>query len=147
MNPWPIITLDPIDGIPDVSRLRRTGIVHPDGRPYLERYHLIDNEHLQVRYHHWLSGDPDRDLHDHPWDNVTMVLAGHLLEVGEYVITELHPGAVITRHATDAHRIELVTDDAWTLFITGRFQRQWGFQTPAGWQDWRHYPHAGRYEQ
>jgi hypothetical protein len=44
------------------------------------------------------------------------------------------PGKVIFRRATDAHR--LVLDGAtpsWSLFITGRNVRRWGFWCPQGW--------------
>lgn len=143
---WARLIQTSTDGIPDVAGLRRSAIVHNDGSPYLERFHLIDTEQVQVRYHHWLAGDPDRDQHDHPWDNATHVLAGHLIEHTPDGSTPLAPGTFVARQADDPHRIELVSTDAWTLFITGPIIRSWGFHTDHGWQGWRDYPQAGRYE-
>jgi len=57
----------------------------------------------------------------------------------------LGPGSVVTRRPTDPHRIELVTPEAWTLFVTGPIVRRWGFHTDHGWIHWRQWPHAGRY--
>lgn len=132
---------------PDVTDLRRTAIVLDDGELYLERYHLVDTHDVQIRIHHWHTGDDDRALHDHPWPNCTTVLAGRLREHTPDGVTELRVGDVVTRAARHPHRIELITDDAWTLFVTGRIERKWGFHTAAGWVHWQDWPHAGRYEE
>lgn len=132
--------------VPITTGLHRTAILLADGRPYLERFHLVDTDDVQVRYHHWLAGDPDRDLHDHPWDNVTCVLAGALNEVRADTTIPLDTGTVVARRADEPHRIELVTADAWTLFVAGPITRRWGFHTARGWVSWRTYTDAGRYQ-
>jgi hypothetical protein len=146
IDPWPRLVLPSVSGIPDVDGLHRSVIVHADGAPYLERYHLVDTSHVQVRIHHWLSGDDERAPHDHPWANTTLVLTGTLIEHTETGGYALGPGSVVTRHPTDPHRVELVSDDAWTLFVTGPIVRDWGFHTPTGWVHWRRWPLAGHYE-
>lgn len=144
--PWPAAMLAPTLGIPDVAGLTRSAIVHEDGRLYLERFHVVTTPECAIRLHHWHCGDDQRALHDHPWSNCTTVLAGHLVEHTETGTTELTPGAVMVRAAEQPHRIELVSDDAWTLFVTGPIVRRWGFHTDTGWVHWTAWPHAGHYE-
>lgn len=134
------------DGIPDVTGLERSAIIHEDGRLYLERFSVVMTPAVTVRIHHWLASDDQRAPHDHPWDNVTTVLAGHLVEHGHDRTDDLRPGTIVTRRATEAHRIELVSADAWTLFVTGPIVRRWGFHTADGWVHWEAWPHAGHYE-
>ncbi len=55
---------------------------------------------------------------------------------------ERRPGDLIRRTAEDAHRVVLRRDEhgrpipAWSLFMTGKLRRTWGFWCPKGW---RHY--------
>jgi hypothetical protein len=133
-------------GVPDVAGLRRSAIRLDDGRLYLERFHLVETKACHVSIHHWLESDDQRAMHDHPWPNSTCVLAGHLVEHSRYDPVDLTPGTVLTRAATDAHRIELAGDEAWTLFVTGPIERRWGFHTEDGWVHWTDWPHAGHYE-
>jgi hypothetical protein len=128
---------------PDIVGLPTSTVTHPDGRPYLQRFHLIDTHPFSARYHHWLTSDDDRAPHDHPWPNLTIVLAGHLIEHTDDGTRDLTPGTIVPRAARTPHRLELISDDAWTLFVTGPPQRQWGFHTPLGWINARHYPHTG----
>jgi hypothetical protein len=129
---------------PDVEGLHRDEIVHADGAPYLERFHVVASKAMGVRYHHWLSSDA-RDPHDHPWPNVTVVLEGILREHTAHGVETLSPGSIMTRPAKRPHRIELVTADAWTLFVHGPMERRWGFITDQGWVYWQEWPEAGRY--
>ena len=50
-----------------------------DKKPYLERYHLflIDRQSFpfNIFLHKFLKSDPD-DLHDHPWDFISIILWG-----------------------------------------------------------------------
>jgi hypothetical protein len=127
---------------PNTTGLRWDRIDHRDGSPYLVRYHIVEAEAIGVRYHHWLSSDA-RDPHDHPWDNVTLVLSGLLVEESwDGELHPLHPGDHITRRAGQPHRIELMTADAWTVFVHGAAVRRWGFHTAEGWVHWRDYAQA-----
>lgn len=48
------------------------------------------------------------------------------------------PGSIVFRRAEQAHRLELPRGKtAWTLFITGKKTRDWGFHCPKGWKFWR----------
>ena len=69
-SPWPAL----------VAGLRHDRIVHDDGSPYLDRYHVVEAPTGQVRLHHWRTGDDQRAPHDHPWASTTLVLEGRLVE-------------------------------------------------------------------
>ena len=93
-------------------------------------------------YVHRISGsDPGRHLHCHPWANTTLLLAGvydEEDETGRRI--QRIPGDVVRRRDPKAlHRLHLVDGPAWTLFVTGRWQRVWGFACPQGWRPWFEY--------
>lgn len=120
------------------------------GDPYLRRWYLIPrNSVLNVYLHHFQSSDDDRALHDHPWWFVSLILRGGYIEVSESAegkMTALCRTSVLDvrspfwrrciafRPATYRHRVVLATssdEDAgqpcWTLIVTGRRVRIWGF--------------------
>ena len=112
--------------------------------PYLRRWHLLKTRWLRVYVHQILRDDDDRALHDHPWRNATWVLETGYLEVTPSGRRELRaPGDLVVRRAEAAHRIELLENrdgaplTAWSLFVTGRKTREWGFHCPRGWRHWR----------
>ncbi len=134
-------------------------------RPYMKRWHILPrNPILNIYLHRIERSDDDRALHDHPWWNASIVLAGGYFEVLPVVKplrrgsldywfkagggptlrreaarqTARHrgPGALVFRKAKAAHRL-IVHRPAWTLFITGPRFRSWGFYCPQGWIDWR----------
>src|SRR5438309_7455387 len=50
--------------------------------PYMRRWWVVPrNEGCNVYLHEILRGDDDRALHDHPWDNTSMLLDGGYTEV------------------------------------------------------------------
>lgn len=110
--------------------------------------------------HNMLDHDDDRALHDHPWDNLSIVLWGGYIEhVFAYPPEEGQPlppviqkrrrmGSIVYRPAHMAHRLELYQEPVgvltaicniaganiqptlrpcWTLFLTWRKTRDWGF--------------------
>ena len=101
------------------------------GGDYLERWYVVPRSGFcNVYLHRFRRGDDDRALHDHPWDNTSVVISGRYVEVtpeGEFL---REAGAVISRPATARHRVVLLPDDNWpvvTLFFTGPKVRDWGF--------------------
>lgn len=102
----------------------RDGIVWPDERfgLYMHRFH---------------RGDDDVELHSHPWDwALSFVFAGGYVEerrvdgvFGEHrVITRtVLPFSFNFIRSNDFHRVELLEDDAWSLFLVGPKTKSWGF--------------------
>ncbi len=97
-----------------------------------------------VRIHHIFRGDADLDPHDHPWSFVSIILAGSYVEElwtdepakqSERTPRRWWPRFI---KSTQLHRLRLERP-VWTLVITGRKLRSWGFQTVKGWIPWKTY--------
>ncbi len=138
-----------------LDRLGRKRIVmdRVENEPYLERYYLFLRERerfpFNVFLHKFLKSDPD-DVHDHPWPYATLILKGGYWEwiphfdtvgrkTGEYQVWR-GPGHFRVSSANSYHRIELDPDiTAWTLFMPGPKQRDWGFLVKNQWIQWEQY--------
>ena len=138
-----------------LDRLGRTRSVmdRVENEPYLERYYLFLRERerfpFNVFLHKFLKSDPD-DVHDHPWPYATLILKGGYWEwiphfdtvgrkTGEYQVWR-GPGHFRVSKANSFHRIELDPDiTAWTLFMPGPKQRDWGFLVRNKWIQWEQY--------
>ena len=134
---------DILDGLrqPDLT-------IAPDGDRYLYRWHVIPrNQRANVYFHIQVADDPERPLHDHPWDNTSVILAGGYDELVKFEPWHQYPdpphircareGAVIHRKAEEAHRLLLPPEFSYTMtvFSTGPWRRHWGFWFPTGWYD------------
>lgn len=121
-------------------------VIAPDGIPYLYRWHLLPHsKEANLYFHVQVKDDPKRPLHDHPWDNMSVILAGGYKE--RLCLSELEPhddmtfsfvrsvGSIVYRKAAQAHRLELLYGEpyAMTLFMTGPKVKDWGFWYPHGW--------------
>lgn len=124
-----------------------------DGSPYLIRYTICQFGCFSIKLHKILISD-FACLHDHPWAFISIILRGGYiehtkkkgptLEAGSYVYkgfaeSRLYgAGSVLYRQANHAHRLE-IHQPAWTLVVTFKKTRDWGFYTPFGWVGWRQY--------
>lgn len=116
--------------------------------PYLMRWYLIPrNERLNVYLHKFLRDDDDRALHDHPWWFVSVMLKGSYIEhLGEdwygYKVDIVRKRfSTAFREAEHRHRVVLLKRNGvpipcWTLVVTGRKVREWGFWCPKGFVPW-----------
>lgn len=110
------------------------------GGDYMRRWHVVPrNEWQNVYLHEFRRSDDDRALHDHPWDNTTIVIEGEYREHTEFGrIYHRQAGEIVQRTAETLHRIELIDGKpAVSLFITGPRIREWGFD--CGRKGWRHW--------
>ena len=124
---------------------RRRLIYCEDGQVYLMRFPLLVTPWFMLMLHRFHRPDP-ACLHDHPWPFWSLVLWGGYWELYERAdgirgIAWRRPGSVAYRPATWKHRITTLHPRraTWTLILTGRKVRGWGFWTPAGWVPWRKY--------
>jgi len=110
-------------------------VISPDGNPYLYRWHVIPrNLDANIYFHVQVASDPERPLHDHPWDNTSIILAGGYNEIVQtpgafrQVYTR-RVGDIVHRPAEQAHRLVLPGHLKYTmtLFVTGPKVREWGF--------------------
>lgn len=106
------------------------------GEPYLERYYLFGAFGWYAYLHRFVDSDPDRGLHDHPWDRaVSLVLTGGYDEIRprvndpDHTLTRtLRPWRINRLRGTDFHRVVLRGGrPAWTLFMHGPRVKGWGF--------------------
>lgn len=113
--------------------------------PYLRRWWVIPrNRYFNIYLHHFCRSDDDRALHDHPWWNCSILIAGayteHTIAAGGVNIRTVYSaGALKLRGAKSAHRVELHQGPCWTVFITGPILRRWGFHCPQGWRHWKQF--------
>ena len=116
------------------------------GSLYMRRWRIIHTKWFGVRVHNIVRSDIDRELHDHPFTFVSIILRGGYFE---HTIdgrkTWYGPGSILVRSGDTLHKLELLTIDAfafpllvpaWTLVFRGRMFREWGFLTSTGWQRW-----------
>lgn len=143
---------------------QRWALYRSDLGDYMRRW-ILRTPWGTLRIHNILKSDEGRDFHDHPFSFASFVLRGgyiehrpgcqcdppspHLSDV-DWCAAMMHqicdpnpcrqvfPGEVVRRKATDLHRLEL-DRPAWTLVITSRYFRMWGFQTAKGWIPYREY--------
>ena len=112
--------------------------IAPDGHPYLYRWLLLEKKidgEGQCYFHMQIADDPERPLHDHPWDNMSVILSGGYNEIyqtepphGSILSAKRSVGEVIFRRASTAHRL-LMGGHPYTLtqFTTGPKIHDWGF--------------------
>ncbi len=121
------------------------------GEPYLERYYVTGLDRVGLRgwhvyLHRFVDSDPDRGLHDHPWDRaLSLVLTGGYEELrfahppqggdpGQAIAEppirrrRVRPWRLNLLRGTDYHRVVLRGGrPAWTLFLHGPRAKGWGF--------------------
>jgi hypothetical protein len=102
--------------------------------PYLLRWYILPrNRFFNVYLHKFMRDDEDRALHDHPWWFASLMLRGSYDEVQDYCVEHRHAPSIAYRCATHRHRVVLMRDEqdkpipCWTLILTGRVSRVWGF--------------------
>lgn len=127
-----------------------TGLPHfrigPPGDPYMLRWFIIPrNRRFNIYLHKFLRDDDDRALHDHPWWFVSLILKGGYFErVEPNRIISRSPGSIAFRPATHRHRVILrgntgQREPCWTIVVTGRKKRTWGFWCPKGFVPWHEF--------
>lgn len=115
------------------------------GLRYLLRWYVIPrNPWLNVYLHQFLHDDEDRALHDHPWWFVSIMVWGRYSEVVADKVIERRAPSIAFRKPTHAHRVMLWREfsepvPCWTIVITGKVVRDWGFLCPQGWRHWKEF--------
>lgn len=124
--------------------------ITPNGKPYLFRWHIVPrNKMANVYLHVQVASDDDRALHDHPWENQSVVLAGGYDEVigdnlgNPLTIVRRAPGDVVCRDLKWSHRLIMpewnTLGYTMSLFTTGPKVRDWGFWVRGVWTPWQEF--------
>lgn len=142
---------------------RKSVISREENNPYLIRWTIFGCRFFSIKLHKIMLSDEDC-LHDHPWTFLSIILSGGYWEwapLCEKVVSAnwhmreklafkhmligktkkwYRPGRVLFRPAHYRHRLELPEGKhCWTLVLTGKPFREWGFWTPKGWVEWFKY--------
>lgn len=133
--------------IGSVSREPDLTITGDTQEPYLYRWWVLPHSReVNVYAHLQVASDPARPLHDHPWDNMSVILSGGYTEKlchfpqdrdGAVRAYDRKKGDTIFRKAEWAHRLILPASIPYTmtLFSTGPKVHSWGF-----WINSKHVP-------
>jgi hypothetical protein len=130
------------------------------GSPYLSRWYLLgsvfDDTGKRVArsrlpfslfLHKFHRSDDDGALHSHPWRwSVAFILRGGYSEerrVGDRVVRRVKlPFQLNLIRGTDFHRVDLLGESCWTLFLAGPKASSWYFwdrftKKRAGWREFK----------
>jgi len=109
-------------------------IYQEDGRVYLRRFTLAERpDGGRLYLHHFVNGDSDSDLHNHPWCGSGVILAGgyheYRLNGSTVEKCDYHPGDSTHLLPETFHRVTLLRPDVgcWTLFEVGPRVGTWHF--------------------
>lgn len=117
--------------------------VWQNNKLYLRRYYIyptnrrsdLDGARFSIKIHEICQSDEDRATHRHPWMFASLILKGsYEEELEEGRIKKFRPGKINFKPARQFHRLHLKTDKVWTLVITGKRKREWGFFVP--WEEY-----------
>jgi hypothetical protein len=112
-------------------------IQREDKKPYLVRYTLFTCRYFSIKIHNILLSDHDC-LHDHPWAFITFLLGGGYVEYTPYKSRVYGRFSLLYRPAYYIHRLE-IHQPVWSLVITFKKVREWGFWTRRGFVPWYKY--------
>jgi hypothetical protein len=122
-------------------------IVSRSGKVHFKRWRLLSTPWFNVYVHGIYQKDLEADMHDHPWDFTSIVLYGGYVEQTEKDFIERRFLHIKKNKAEDVHRIYRLFKNTYTLVITGRRRRDWGYKTKNGWvehQTYRFRKHVGK---
>ncbi len=110
-----------------------------NGSLYMKRYRFLPDSLPGLRLHKIYKSDIDRELHNHPWPFISIILKGGYYEyLSDGSCTWHGAGSVLFRKATTLHRLELPST-AITFVLRGRQVQEWGFLTEKGMVGWREF--------
>jgi len=123
-----------------------------DGVLYLTRWSFVDYRWapFNIYLHRIDAPDPDRHLHNHPWNAIVFVFSwrGYWQDEFGYNTGRSHGDRVevvrkrvrfINRLGSYYHRISVIAPGTWTLCITTGYRRQWGFNVDGEHVHWKTY--------
>ena len=133
-----------------VPQVPKTGGRDKEGRGFVKFYQrpiafVMQLLGIALRVHNIKRSDKGRDYHNHPWPFITIILKGGYWEHrpiyskdGYFLYVDIkwhNAGSILFRRSGHLHRLEIKPayasnpNQTWTLFITFREVREWGFIT------------------
>jgi len=119
----------------------QAGVLH------FQRWRILSTPWFGIFIHIIYKADEDAHMHDHPWNYISIVLAGFFTErvpdkknPGKYEDRIVGSVTSVKRKAEDFHRIQAIhSKRIVTLFFIGRRRRDWGYKTASGWMQHEEY--------
>ncbi len=115
----------------------RYRLISIGGRPYLERHFLFKRFSITAYLHRFVSGDDERNVHDHPWSwAFSLILSGGYTEERlrwfdpngcSFTFRRMFPLRINIIGPRAFHRVTKPKPDTWTLFVHGPRVKGWGF--------------------
>ena len=95
------------------------------------RFTLLGTPWLTVYLHRLNAPNWHPDCHDHPWTFLAILIRKGYLERINGKDFRRRPGSILYRPAETSHNVITPYGTSWSIIITGRKRREWGFQTCA----------------
>jgi hypothetical protein len=91
-----------------------------------------------IYLHKFCRSDADKELHDHPWDFLSLILKNGYIEETVDGLERIKAGRLLLRWAEHRHRVHIdESRPSWSLVFTTKKYRDWGFWTEKdGWVFW-----------
>jgi hypothetical protein len=106
---------------------------------YLYGWVIFHTRWLGIYLHHFVGDDWSLDLHDHPKRFVSIGISGGYTETTPHGSKVYRAPWVRSFPADHAHRLILNGRDCWTVALTFRAVRPWGFWHGGKWIPWKEY--------
>jgi len=107
---------------------------------YLFRWHIFHIKGwFNIYLHHFVGDDWSRDLHDHPKRFISIGLWGSYVERTPKGARVYRAPWIRSFPANHIHRILTPSRSCWTLVVTLRATREWGFWHKGRFIPWRQY--------
>jgi hypothetical protein len=111
---------------------KKHDLVWADGTTFMTRYTLLKRPSFSIKVHRFRRGD--EEMHDHPWAFISLVIWRSYMEETPDGPIKRRLFSVRYRPALWVHKVVVQPGmDAWTICITFRRVREWGFLTAQGW--------------
>lgn len=127
-------------------------LFRPTGEKYLTRWKFANNRLFRIYLHRLDGPDPDRHLHNHPWDGLVILLRGKYVQ-RVIQLKQNEPGHPvrecwnqrvdfvkwINHLGAEYHKIVTIRPGTWTLVFAGPVRREWGFLVEGQHVQWETY--------
>lgn len=108
----------------------RSGFVH------FKRWQILKTPWFALYFHAIYKEDLDLYLHDHPWNFASFILKGSYTEQLENKEIKRKRFSFCARKAEIFHKIKkLHSPVVYTIFLTGKRKRVWGYDVNGEWID------------
>ena len=116
-----------------IDRLLHTEIGWKEIGEEFTRYQLLKTPWFNIYLHRLFAPVWHPSCHDHPWSFVTFILwNGYLERVSSGEEVRRRAGSILYRPAEFSHNVITPYGTAWSLIVTSRKTRDWGFQPCKG---------------